>query len=375
MGYRKPACHPILALLMALLFAAPVTGIAQAGKADRPSPVTLVTVSQTRLQPEAGLFGSSEPWRRVLLSPQVAGLVSELLVDTGDWVQPGDAVLRLDSELADLAVETARARVEAARARQRDALRRRDELMRLKKDRHVPQTSIETVITEVAVAAAELSREQAELSRTRVLRERHEVRAPFAGMVVEKHAEIGQWLQQDDPVIELVELDTLRIRATVPQRHYPRIRAGTQARVRFDALPDRVYSGKVTARVASGNDSSRSFPLLIDIDNRDHLLAPGMSARVWVPLQQARVSVMTVPRDAVVARPDGERLVWRVQAEADMLKAFPVRVQIGRAQGDLLEVISDELAAGDRVVLLGNETLRPGKTVTDRSRSVSAVAD
>jgi RND family efflux transporter MFP subunit len=375
MGHKQPAGRATVAILGALLFVAPISAAAQTGKGERPSPVTLVTVTQTQMLPEASLFGSSEPWRRVLLSPQVAGLVSELLVDTGDWVQPGDAVLRLDAELADLAVETARARVEAARARQRDALRRRDELMLLKKDRHVPQTSIETAITEAAVASAELSREQTELSRSRVLRDRHEVRAPFAGMVVEKHAEIGQWLQQDDPVIELVELDTLRIRATVPQRYYPQLDAGAQARVRFDALPDRVYQGKVTARVASGNDNSRSFPVLIDIDNRDHLLAPGMSARVWVPLQQARVNVLTGPRDAVVARPGGERQVWRVQAEADALKAFPVRVHTGRAQGDLLEVISDELAAGDRVVLLGNENLRPGKTVTDRSRPLSAAVD
>jgi len=370
--HHRFAPRPFIALLMLLGLAMPMAASAQSAKADRPSPVTLVQVSETEMQQEVALFGTSVPWRRVLLSPQVAGLASELLVDTGDWVQPSDPILRLDARLADIAIDMARARVAAAQARQQDARRKRDELMSLNQARHVPETTIGTATAELEIASAELAREQAELTRARELRERHEVRAPFAGMVVAKHAEVGQWLQQDDPVIELVELDTLRIRATLPQRYYPLVKAGAQARVSFDALPDRPFSGRVFARVASGNDSSRSFPLLIDIDNREHLLAPGMSARVWVTLSDARVSAMTVPRDAVVARAGGERMVWRVREEAGELKAFPVQVQTARAQGALLEVLSDELRVGDRVVLLGNENLRPGMRVVDRSPSVSA---
>lgn len=370
--HHRFAPRPFIALLMLLGLAMPMAASAQSAKADRPSPVTLVQVSETEMQQEVALFGTSVPWRRVLLSPQVAGLASELLVDTGDWVQPSDPILRLDARLADIAIDMARARVAAAQARQQDARRKRDELMSLNQARHVPETTIGTATAELEIASAELAREQAELTRARELRERHAVRAPFAGMVVAKHAEVGQWLQQDDPVIELVELDTLRIRATLPQRYYPLVKAGAQARVSFDALPDRPFSGRVFARVASGNDSSRSFPLLIDIDNREHLLAPGMSARVWVTLSDARVSAMTVPRDAVVARAGGERMVWRVREEAGELKAFPVQVQTARAQGALLEVLSDELRVGDRVVLLGNENLRPGMRVVDRSPSVSA---
>jgi RND family efflux transporter MFP subunit len=363
-----------VALFASVLLLVPASGLGQAGAGVKPNPVTLVEVTETQMLPEARLFGSSVPWRRVLLSPRVAGLVGEVLVDTGDWVQAGDPILRLDARLADIAVDMAQAKVAAVQARHRDALRKRDELMVLKQDRHVSETAIETAVTEVAVTRADLSREQAELARASELRERHEVTAPFGGMVVEKFAEVGQWLQQDDPVVELVELDTLRIRATLPQSDYPLVRVGADARVRFDAMPDRVYSGKVIARVALGSDSSRSFPVLIDIDNSDHLLAPGMSARVWVSLQQSRTSVMTVPRDTVVSKPDGERVVWRVRPEGDALRAFPVDVETGRAQGDLLEVVSDELAVGDRVVLLGNERLRAGDTVTDLTSAASATA-
>jgi Cu(I)/Ag(I) efflux system membrane fusion protein len=133
--------------------------------------------------------------------------------------------------------------------------------------------------------------------------------------------------------------------------------------VRFDALPERTFRGEVFARVASGDPRSRTFPILIDLPNPDGLLAPGMSARVRVSLAGGEAEVLTVPRDAVVAKADGSREVWRVQEEDGLLKAYPVAVEIGRAGGDRLEVTAGELADGDRVVLLGNESLKPGQTI------------
>jgi len=350
-----------------LVFCLSGVSVAASGPKSAPIPVTLVQVGQTELREEIELFGSALPRRRVLLSPRVAGLVSEVLVDEGAWVQPGNPILRLESRLAEIQIEIAQSRLTAADAKRRDARRRLDDLLLLKEDRHVSETTIESVAAELDIATAELARENADLARTRELLDRHQVFAPFKGTVTEKHVEVGQWVQQDDPVVELVELDTLRIHATLPQRHYAKVKAGIEARVRFDALPGREFVGHVFARVAYGDDKSRSFPLLIDIDNREHLLAPGMSARVWVALNESSVITKSIPRDALVAQTGGERRVWRVREENGELKAYPVSVETGRAQGDSLEVISDELAVGDRVVLLGNETLSPGGTVVDRS--------
>jgi RND family efflux transporter MFP subunit len=211
--------------------------------------------------------------------------------------------------------------------------------------------------------SAALNRERAELARYEELAARHRVPAPFAGMVVAKRVEAGQWVQRSDPVIELVSVDTLRIRAPLPQRYYPRLRSDAPALVRFDALPGQAFEGRVLARLALGSDATRSFPLLIDIPNPEHRLAPGMSARVWVQLDDGRSEALTVPRDAVVDRADGRRVVWRVRPDEGVPKAYAVTVETGRALGDRLELVDGDLAAGDRVVLLGNENLRQGQTV------------
>jgi RND family efflux transporter MFP subunit len=339
------------------------------------SPVTLTEVTLETLRDQVSLSGTSVPWRRVMLSPRVEGLVTRVLVDAGSWVEPGDPVLELDARLAEIEIQSVEARVREAQARHQDAIRIRDELLELREGRHASKTSIESAISQVAIAAAALAREQAELARAQELRERHSVAAPFAGMVISKQVEAGQWVQRDDAVIELVSVDILRIRAALPQVYFPRVETGATATVLFDALPEHTFDGTVFARVALGNESSRSFPLLIDIPNPEHLLAPGMSARVLVELKDGVAETLTVPRDAVVAKADGSRQVWRVSEDDGALRAYPVVIKTGRARDDRLEVVSGELRAGDRVVLLGNENLRPGQAVLPEPGAAAVAAD
>jgi multidrug efflux pump subunit AcrA (membrane-fusion protein) len=75
-----------------------------------------------------------------------------------------------------------------------------------------------------------------------------------------------------------------------------------------------------------------------------------------------------------VAKSDGSREVWRVRAEDGLQKVYPVPIETGRASGDRVEVVAGELAAGDRVVLLGNERLRPGQTVAPQGDDTATAA-
>jgi RND family efflux transporter MFP subunit len=179
-------------------------------------------------------------------------------------------------------------------------------------------------------------------------------------MITRKGVDPGQWAKPDSDLVELVAVDTIRVRAPLPQRYYTRVAVGAPARVQFEAMPERVFDGTVFAKVAAGDAATRSFPLLIDIPNPEHLLAPGMSARVDVELYNGETEALVVPRDAVITRVGGERMVWRVDGSQDPPVAERVVIRTGRAYRDHLEVLGEALAPGDRVVLLGNENLRPG---------------
>jgi RND family efflux transporter MFP subunit len=346
--------------------------VAEAPAAAGPAPVTLAEVQQNVLRDQAVLSGTTIARRRAALSPKLDGLVTELFVDEGSQVEAGDPILTLDDRLESLAVDAAAARVQEAEASYKDAVRIRDELLRLKEGRHASETDIRSSIARVDMTAAALAAERAALARMEELQRRHRLAAPFAGMIVARNTEVGEWVKRDEAAVELVALDVLRIRATLPQADYARVSRGAQASVDFDALPERSFQGNVFARVASGDERSRTFPVLIDIPNPDRLLAPGMSARVRVDLAGSESAVLTVPRDAVVAKADGSREVWRVQTEDGILRAYPVSVETGRAGGDRLEIVAGDLDVGDRVVLLGNEQLEPGQSVApQRAESTS----
>jgi RND family efflux transporter MFP subunit len=305
--------RPLFAGLGPLLLVALCSATTGPTMAAEAAPVTLAEVREETLREQAVLSGTTIPQRRAELSPKVDGLVTELFVDEGSLVQAGDPILTLDDRLEVHAVDAAEARVQEAEASHRDAERIRDELLRLKQGRHASETDIRSAEARVDMTAAALAAERAALARAEEVQRRHRLTAPFAGMVVSRAVEVGEWAKRDQPAVELVALEQLRIRATLPQADYTRVSRGARAEVSFDALPGRTFPGEVFARVASGDERSRTFPVLIDIQNPDRLLAPGMSARVRVDLAGGDSRVLTVPRDAIVAKADGTREVWHVQ--------------------------------------------------------------
>jgi RND family efflux transporter MFP subunit len=366
---------PAIGLLFAMALLAPWAAPTLAAKGDAQATVTLAEVTREILLERVSLSATAEPRHQALLSPRVDGLVTRVLVDEGSRVAKDDPILELDARLAEIAVVAGEARVREAEARHRDAIRVRDELMRLEAGRHASATSIDSAVAQVEIAAAALARERAELERLRELRARHLLSAPFSGMIVARRAEVGQWVQQDDGVVELAAMDSVRVRAPLPQRYFPRVAMGAPVLVRFDALPGSPLEGRVLARVPRGNASTRSFPLLIDLPNPDQRLAPGMSARVEVELTDGKRQGLTVPRDALVLRADGSRRVWRVREAEGALKVEPVAVEVGDATGGRVELTGGALAAGDRVVLLGNESLSPGQTVVASGNAPEMAAD
>ena len=173
-------------------------------------------------------------------------------------------------------------------------------------------------------------------------------------------------MKVDSQVVNLVALDRVRVRAALSQRYYRLIDSNTAARVVFDALPGEGFSGKVAALVAVGNQATRSFPVLIELDNAQHRIAPGMSARIFLELNGSSAQALLVPRDAIVLKADGSRIVWKVNEVDGKSKVEPVGLVAGRSHEGLVEVLDSALKAGDRIVLLGNENLRPGQAVQPR---------
>jgi len=346
------------ALVLLLVFTTALTVAA-----EKPSRVTVAEVIKQNLLEEVPLPGSAEPLQVSEISPRVAGVVKQVFVEEGDKLETGQEILVLDSVIAELEVASVKASLSEAIARHKDAVRQKQEYQSLIKNNAVATTSLASAVADEEAARAVIAKQRAELERLEEMLSRHVLTAPFSGIIADKHVEVGQWVKADSSVVNLVALDRMRVRVSVPQRYFQRINKTSPVRITFDSLPGKTFHAKASTLVAVGNQSTRSFPLLIDLDNAQQYIAAGMSARVFIELADQQKPSLLVPVDTVILKADGSRHVWQVIQDNNNTTVKSVKVITGRSKDGLVEVIDSSLKPGDRIVLLGNENLRPGQHV------------
>jgi len=327
-------------------------------------PVVVAEVEFAPTVEELVLSGTATARRNSLVSPPTEGLVNDVLVDVGDRVRKGQALVRLDRIIAEHEVATSRAALDEGLARLADAERKRDQAAEVHARALIADTVYESAGAEASIQAAAVERLRAELERRRELLDRHTVRAPFAGIVARKMAEAGQWTQRSEALLELVDTEVLRVDVAVPQDHFAEIQPGTPASIRFDAMPDEPIETRITTRVAVGDPAARTFLARIELANPDSRFTPGMSARVALrPGGEAGGGVLRVLRDALVRLDDGSYRLWRIRDESGTPIAKPVTVEVRRFAGRFAILAPGAVGAGDRVVVRGNEILRPDQAV------------
>jgi len=183
--------------------------------------------------------------------------------------------------------------------------------------------------------------------------ERTNLRAPFAGVVVQRSKRAGEWVNSGDEVLKLIDSSRLEIEASAPLSLKPFLVIGQQLRVTA-----RQQQGLATLRavVPVADIQSRLMRLRLDFAEGDWLAGQPLKVALPAALPQ---EVLTVPRDALVLRRGGSHL-FKIGEDSTTER---VQVQMGIASGEFIQVMGD-LVAGDQVVVRGNERLRPGQAVS-----------
>lgn len=209
-----------------------------------------------------------------------------------------------------------------------------------------------------ASARADVQREAVRLLEDRILK--YIVRTPFAGFVVTELTEAGAWLQQGDPVAEVIAIDPIEVEVFVPQTSIEFIRPGDSASVAIQREAD-FLTATVKQIVPQADRRTRMFPVVLQLANAPnesgyYRLRPGMTVRVKLPTSIQRDAVV-VPKDAVVL--NGQKATVYKVVDG---KVVPVDVKLGAAVDGSFEV-SGEISDGDEIVTKGNERLRGGQSV------------
>lgn len=339
--------------------AALFTLVAPALVAGQPTPVTVETIEASRATSPLRLSGTFTARQRAELSPTVAGLIQRLEVDVGDRVDAGTPLLQLDAELAELQLARLQAAAEEAAALHEEARRQAEQARVLAESGDLSASLAQTRAAEAATAQAQLASRQAEVREQAARLRRHRMLAPFAGVITERYADTGEWAVPGSPVLELVDLNSLRLDVPVPQARFGDITDDTKVTVTTPALPQQTLGARVEATVPVSDPTARTLRVRLAVDNPQARLLPGMSAQAAFHLR-SEADLVLAPRDALVRRPEGGYGVWVVQTAEGSLQASARSVRTGRNVGNRVE-IREGLAPGERVVVRGNEGLSDGQ--------------
>ncbi len=356
---------PVVAMSLAIFLGA-IPG--ESMSAEQPVPVEVVTAKLSEeVDREVSLTGTVTSQRRARLSARTDGLVQDLAVDAGSVVEEGEVLMKLDPRLSEIELELVRAEIEAAEVQLADARRRVEEVKELAETGGFAKSQAETLESNLRIREAELKRLRVREEEQRERIERHQLVAPFPGVIGRKFSEAGEWVDTGTPVLELVEIDRVWFDLQVPQEFLAPVRDAKGVTVTLDAYPDRPIDAAIAVTVPVKDEVSRTFLTRLNLEDPDGLAAPGMSGEAVITWRPSTGSTVKVPRDAVVRFPDGSAKVWTVvEGEGgNGLEVRPREIRLSGALGELVEVV-EGLAGGERVVVRGNEGLREGQAVTLR---------
>jgi RND family efflux transporter MFP subunit len=359
---------------------------AAAAPKSKPSDVLAVEVATAQHAPVSDrieLVGSLAPLTMVEIRPKVGGYVRSLKVDLGDPVAAGAELVQLDDEsqresvsLAQAALDVTQAQLEAQvtdRDLARKTLERQKGLVTsgAGTSQQLEQAEAALLIADarIKLEQAKVAQAQAELLRARLALEDLKLLSPVKGVVAARMVDEGNLAAPDAPLMRIVDLSTVRTTVHVIEKDYRLMREGLLADVRVDAYPGMKFQGQVQ-RVAPVLDQvTRTADVRIDIPNTDGLLKPGMYARVSLRAGTERESLV-IPVAAIL---DGQRPAVYVVSGTPP-KADRRSIEVGATDDDSIEVTSG-LAAGDRVITLGNRLVLPGQQVAIAPSRESTAAE
>lgn len=349
---------------------------------DKPREVRTARVEETPFGEAVTVNGTLAAYDETVASAKVPGRLRAISVDLGTVVRRGQVIAQVEPQDYNLRVQQAEAALAQARARvglspdgrddrvtpeQTGTVRQARALLdeaRVSRDRSaklveqgiVARSEFDTVdanykvavsryqdaIEEIRNRQALVAQRRSELALAKQQLSDTAVHAPIDGVIQEKRASVGEYLAAGAPVVNIVKMDPLRLRAEVPEREATAVRAGQNVRVTVDGNAN-VYVGQITR--LSPVIAQQTRMLLVEADVRNNGgLRPGAFARAEIVTNDAKMAV-TVPNSALVTFAGIEKVIVVQNG-----KALEKPVTTGRRSGEWTEIVAG-VSVGDQVVV------------------------
>jgi membrane fusion protein (multidrug efflux system) len=318
-----------------------------------PTTVSSVTVKEEDWAPMLSAVGSISPVQGAIVAAELGGVVSDIKFENGGSAKKGDVLMRLDTSSEEALLRSSEAEAELARTD-------------LERTRGLASQKVISK-SELDAAESKFRRLTAIVDQMRSNIRKKTIVAPFDGQLGIRQVNVGQMINAGQQVVPLTSLDPVFADFALPQQYVGQLTPGLEVHVTTDALPGRVFNGKLTAINSMVDSSTRNITLQATLESPDHALRPGMFAKAEVTLPEKH-KTLVVPGSAISYAPFGDSVfvIDKKKDEKTGKESQVIRqqfVRVGEARGDFV-AITQGLKAGDMVVSTGVFKLRNGMTVT-----------
>jgi RND family efflux transporter MFP subunit len=325
------------------------------------APVKVFKARRERITEKITYTGTLEAWNKINITPEVGGKIARIYVQEGDRVAKGQLLAELETESIRLQLKQAQAGVAVAEASYADALRNKERMDRLIKENAVSEMQREKIQLGYDAAAAQLEQARAGFNLAQHALDVSIMRAPFAGVIASKNAEVGDVINPmmggfgggAGGVLTLMDYSRVKLTVAVSSEDIGRILKGQEAVLRVGSLPGREFRGSVRIVNLTADPLSKKFGVEAVIDNLDGALRPGTFGDLVFEVQ-SHENALVVPQKAILEN----TYVFIVEAG----KAVKKTVALGLQNTTMVEVL-DGLAEGALVVVEGNFGLEEGAAV------------
>ena len=353
----------VIAALSTFLLCAPLAaqeqkGKAPAGKPKGPPPtlVAVAPITQGATEPMTEFVGTIYYTRISAIAAEVEGRVDEVFFEEGRRVKKEEELVRLNTEMLDIVIEGTKGTYEEMLVDLEEAEKGLNRIEPLYREESVA----EVLYDEHFFKKKRLERKAAvlrtALDRQLLERKKMTIRAPFAGIVVKKAVEEGEWVSEGGTVAVVADDREVDVVVDVPGGLLQHLQEDRQIAV---TTAGRKFTARFVSFVPKGDIATRTFAVKLRMENTSGLVE-GMEARALVPSDR-KSKGLVVPRDAVIDK-FGRRVVFLVREGTAAMVPVTVTGHDGLSTG----VTGPGLKAGLSVVVKGNERLRDGQPVRTR---------
>ncbi len=318
-----------------------------------PTTVASISVKEEDWAPRLTAVGSVSAVQGAVVSAELAGVVSEINFENGGEAKKGEVLMKLDASQEEALLRSAEAEAQLA---QTDLERSRDLAMK----KVVSSAELDSAQSKFRRLNAVVDQVRSSIAKKTLI-------APFDGQLGIRQVNVGQMINAGQQVVPLTSLNPVFADFALPQQYLGQLTPGLEVHVTTDAIPGRVFNGKLTAINSMVDSSTRNITLQATLDNSDHALRPGMFAKAEVMLPEKH-KTLVVPGSAISYAPFGDSVfvIEKKKDEKTGKESQVIRqqfVRVGEARGDLV-AITQGLKAGETIVSTGVFKLRNGMTVT-----------